>query len=50
MPGTKFLSYKSYDSMKNKLEGGTEFTPEYLNWIEFADLTPYDLKLKNKDI
>jgi len=31
--------------MNNKLEAGTECTPEYLNSIEVADLPPNDLKL-----
>ena len=44
-PG-EYKSYKSHDSVKDKQEGGIEFTPEFLNSIEIADLPPHELKLK----
>ena len=34
--------------MKNKQEGGIEFTTELCNSIEIADLKIHGLKLKNK--
>jgi hypothetical protein len=37
-------------SVKNEKEGRIEFTPEFLNSVEIADLSPYELKLKNDTI
>ena len=49
LPG-EYKSYKSYDSVKDKEKGGIEFTPEFLNSIDTADLPPHDLKIKKNTI
>ena len=36
--------------MKDKQEERFEFSPEFLNSIEIADLPPYEVKLKNSTI
>ena len=42
--------YKSYDSVKDPAEDTLQFTPEFLNSIEIADLPPHELKLKKNTI
>jgi hypothetical protein len=36
--------------VKDKQEGRIEFTPEFLSSILIAEMSPYDLKLKNNRI
>ena len=45
LPG-EYRVNKSYDSVKDQPEGGLEFTSEFLNSVEMADLPPHELKLK----
>ena len=49
LPG-EYKSYKRYDSVKDEEKGGIEFTPEFLNSIDTADLPPHDLKIKKNTI
>ena len=39
-------SYQSFDSVKDQVEGALQFTPEFLNSVDIADLPPHELKLK----
>ena len=39
---------KSYDSVTDKPDGALQFTAEFLNTVELADLPPHGLKLKKK--
>ena len=43
LPG-KYKPHKSYDSVKDKEKGETEFTLEFFNSIETADLPKHELK------
>lgn len=45
LPGD-YKVYKSYDSLKDQPEAALQFTPEFLNSIDIADLPPHELKLK----
>lgn len=45
LPG-EYKVYKSYDSVKDEPEGALQFTSEFLNSVEMADLPPHELKLK----
>jgi hypothetical protein len=38
--------YEKYDYVKDRHEGRTQFTPEFINSIDIVDLTPHDLKIK----
>ena len=39
-------SYQSFDSVKDQVEGALQFTPQFLNSVDIADLPPHELKLK----
>lgn len=49
LPGENKI-YKSYDSVKDKPENDLQFTSEFLNSIDIADLPPHELKLKKNTI
>lgn len=49
LPG-EYKVYKSYDSVKDQPEGALQFTSEFLNSVEMADLPPHELKLKKNTI
>ena len=44
LPG-EYKVYKSYDSVKDEPEEALQFTPEFLNTIDLADLPLHELKL-----
>jgi len=41
--------YKMEDSLKSRQEGEIELTPDFLNSIIIAYLTPYNWKQKNNE-
>lgn len=42
--------YHSYDSVKDEPEGALQFTSDFLNSVDVADLPPHELKLKRNTI
>ena len=42
--------YHSYDSVKDQPEGALQFTSDFLNSVDIADLPPHELKLKKDTI